>query len=488
MSQRRTPRSTPKLSETVRHLCVPDGIVTTGWGPVRAQAAELGIQFDRWQDGLGTLILGKRADGTYAAGVGGVVLSIPRQTGKTFTIGWMVFCLCVLFPRLTVIWTAHRTRTATETFQAMRSMARKPRVMPLVAAVRAANGEQAVLFRNGSRILFGARESGFGRGFAQVDLLVLDEAQILSEDAMSDMVPATNAASNGLVIMMGTPPRPKDPGMVFTQRRQDALAGDRGTLYVEFSADPDADLDDWAQVAKANPSFPHRTSKTAVLRMRKLLGADASYRREALGIWDAVAVRRAIPATVWEDSAVEVGPTGGVRSFGVAFNADGDAQAIAGVVKNGDHYHAEVIGAYTGTTESGIGTLADWLADRWKQTARIAIVGPAGSGVLADALRARKVPDRLVQVMTTRQYTDSCAALLEGLRDGTVTHPVGQSSDVLEAAVRVCDKRPRGRDGAWSWTATSPDGDETPLEAVSAALWAARTAKRVPGRRTGGMS
>ncbi|MUP49193.1 terminase, partial [Veillonellaceae bacterium M2-8] len=82
----------------------------------------------------------------------------------------------------------------------------------LVASVRATNGQQAIEFTNGSRILFGARESGFGRGFAMVDVIVFDEAQILTENALSDMVPATNAAPNGLVLMMGTPPRPKDPG------------------------------------------------------------------------------------------------------------------------------------------------------------------------------------------------------------------------------------------------------------------------------------
>src|SRR5690625_5963829 len=77
-------------------------------------------------------------------------------------------------------------------------------------------------FANGSRLLFGAREHGFGRGFAKVDVLVLDEAQILTEKAMEDMVPATIAAPNGLVLMMGTPPRPADPGEVFTSRREAA--------------------------------------------------------------------------------------------------------------------------------------------------------------------------------------------------------------------------------------------------------------------------
>nr|MCW1092242.1 hypothetical protein [Streptococcus anginosus] len=66
---------------------------------------------------------------------------------------------------------------------------------------------------NGSRVLFGAREQGFGRGFAEVDIEVYDEAQILTERALDDMLPATAVSKIGLVIYMGTPPRPGvDPG------------------------------------------------------------------------------------------------------------------------------------------------------------------------------------------------------------------------------------------------------------------------------------
>ena len=122
-------------------------------------------------------------------------------------------------------------------------MAEKPSVKPYIAhnGVRRANGEQSITFANGSRILFGARESGFGRGFAKVDVLIFDEAQILSEKAMEDMVPATNAAPNGLVFLIGTPPRPTDPGEVFTMRREAALSGDDSdVMYVEFSADESA--------------------------------------------------------------------------------------------------------------------------------------------------------------------------------------------------------------------------------------------------------
>ena len=45
-----------------------------------------------------------------------VALVGPRQVGKTFWVGAMIVALCTLFPGLTVLWTAHRTRTATRTF------------------------------------------------------------------------------------------------------------------------------------------------------------------------------------------------------------------------------------------------------------------------------------------------------------------------------------------------------------------------------------
>ena len=47
----------PKLSEIARHLSIPTGIETTGFGRVRTVAGRLGIRFDRWQDDLCRLML-----------------------------------------------------------------------------------------------------------------------------------------------------------------------------------------------------------------------------------------------------------------------------------------------------------------------------------------------------------------------------------------------------------------------------------------------
>lgn len=313
-----------KLSDVARHVVLPKDIVTTGWPKVEAQARLCGIEYDGWQRQLGRCILGKTADGVYAAGIGGVAVSICRQVGKTFLIGTMIVMLCILsdYP-LKVLWTAHRTRTSDERFKFMCALVRRKAISRFVdGEPRRANGQQEIVFVNGSRIMFGARENGFGRGFDSVDIEVFDEAQILTERALDDMIPATNAARNPLIVYMGTPPKPSDPSEVFSMRRDEALkGGSTDMLYVEFSADKDADSDDRRQWAVANPSYPHRTGEAAILRMKKNLGDD-SFRREGLGIWDETTVSSAINPQLWANGTVEARADGGVTSFGIDMSPD----------------------------------------------------------------------------------------------------------------------------------------------------------------------
>ena len=154
----KTNPSTPKLSDAARILNIPDGIATTGFGRVRRVADRLGIRFDRWQEGIGTLMLAKRSDGTYASSVGGIGMSICRQTGKTFTVGTIIVILCLTTPNLKVIWTAHRTRTSAETFKSMQALVKRPGLSRHCKAIRQTNGQEEIAFANGSRILVGARE------------------------------------------------------------------------------------------------------------------------------------------------------------------------------------------------------------------------------------------------------------------------------------------------------------------------------------------
>jgi len=450
----------------------------------------LGIKFDPWQDGAGRAIFGRRADGSLACSIGGAVLSIPRQVGKTFFLGAVAFAVCMLRPGTLVIWTAHQLATAGETFRAMQAMAKKRQVHRFVKKIVLGSGDEAIEFVNGSRILFGARERGFGLGFTKVGMLVLDEAQRLTEKTLDDLVPTMNQASDPLMFMVGTPPRPTDRGDEFKRRRREALSGQSDDMvYIECSADPAVRVSkwkhgvvDWAALESANPSFPTRTPRTAVLRMRKQLTPE-SFQREGLGIWDDDSEgSRRWSADVWGSVATSEAPTAGTRAFAVAFSMDGSRVATAGAVKHDAGVHVELVAAYSGPTDQGVSKLADWLAARWRDVSAIAIVGAAGSA-LKLALRDRGVPEKVIRQMTTTEYFAANVMAEDAIKDKQVTHPVGGEGDVLDGSVAVCDAKKRGSSGQWGWEATVPDGDETPVEAWCAAHWAARTSKRAPGRK-----
>ena len=474
------PSGTPKLSEVARHLVMPDGIVSSDFPLLAPQIERMGTPLDRWQQGLCTAILAKRENGMYACGIGGAITSIPRQVGKTYTIGVLIFALCAMSPNMLVLWSAHRARTHQETFKSMDTMSKRSGVAPYVKRVLTGAGTEAVEFANGSRILFGARENGFGRGFAKVDVLVLDEAQILTEKAMEDMVPATNAAPNGLVLMMGTPPRPGDPGEVFTSRRVDALSGDdTDTLYVEFSADKKANPDDREQWKKANPSFPGRTTETAILRMKKLLGSVESFLREALGIWDEKQLGlKAVESAAWDSRVGD--PVEGRRVIGVRFTPDGSTVAVAGAVRPDDDsapFFVEAIDQRS--TGEGTQWLVDFLVERHKDLAQIVIDGKSGVGYLVNALRAEGVSAKAILTPSTDDVTAAHSMMEAAIRDGGLVHS-GQED--LDGQVKAAMKRKIGTAGGFGWEA--PDGGSVAsFEAVTLAHWGARVTKRRPGRK-----
>jgi len=485
MSKSPTAPSTPRLSEVARHVVIPKGIVTTAWPRVVAQCAEMGVEFDSWQHGIGSIALGKRKDGKYAATVGGIVLSIPRQVGKTFLVGMIVIALCILFPGMTVLWTAHRTRTATKTFGSLQGMVRRKRIWPHIRAIRSANGEQEIAFQNGSVIMFGAREQGFGRGFDQVDVEVFDEAQILGEKALEDMVPATNASTHpagALLFFMGTPPRPTDPGEEFTNRRDKAISGkSKNLVYVELSADPDADPDDHEQWAKANPSFPTRTPVESMERMRENLTDDDSFKREALGIWDAVGSSRVIDEQTWNDRAdpasmaierltlaIDVPPDRSVASVGLAGQrADG-------------RWHVEL-----DEQRKGVDWVIPWVVTRASKNRLHAVVVDEMSGLVEKRRDRHYLIGTDIEVTLAgaegRDMAIACAKYFDGIYDGSVWHT---DQPQVNVALSVATKRPLA--GGWAWNRKDAASDISPVVAETLALWGAQTdnVKR-PTRRSG---
>jgi hypothetical protein len=467
VSPSRTAHSTLRLSEVARHVVVPKGITTTAWPRVVDKCAELGVTFDAWQHGAGSIALGKRKDGKYAATVGGIVLSVPRQVGKTFLVGMILIALCLLFPGYTVLWTAHRTRTATKTFQTVKALTSRKKIKPHMLEPRNTNGEQEVRFRNGSVIMFGAREQGFGRGFDEVDAEVFDEAQILSEKALEDMVPAANQSrheAGALLFFMGTPPRPTDPGDEFKNRRRRALAGKTDSMvYIEFSADPDADLDDRKQWSKANPSYPLHTPLEAMLRMRENLTDGDSFRREALGIWDeelAEHIFDPFPIAAWNARARDVHPSGPPQFFITVEKAQRSAYiAVAadhdGVPHVGEADYRPGVAWLTGRVRE--------LKARWPN----AEFGAYSAGPVKAWAPLFAEFDVELELLSQPQSASAFAHMKKLVDTAEMTHsPTQVFADALKAAAWR-----EGNAGAFDLDWRKSEGDPGPFAAAAGALW-----------------
>lgn len=457
-ARRRTPQTRNGTLPEAQHVVFPDGIVSSGLPAVQKTCEQVGLGFDPWQEGVAKYALAKDASGDYAADT--VVLSIPRQVGKTYLVGALVFADCIIHPGTTTVWTAHRFKVARETFKQLKGVAELPSLLPHVDPndIYTAAGNESITFRNGSRVLFAARERGAIRGFSKVRRLILDEAQILTEDALSDLAPTMNQAVNPQMILMGTPPKPADPGESFTNLRAQALdGGAEGLVYIEMSADPGSDYDDRDAWRRANPSFPSRTPAKAILRLRKLL-SDEDFGREALGIWGTQGGGRVISADVWRELIYEGRPSADV-AFAVDVPPERDKATVAVASNVAGGVHVELIDQRAGT---------DWVAKRvaelvkkWRP--RAVMLDPAGpAGSLIVPLGNGGVEPQLVG---GREMAQACGALFDLVMSGQLRH---LDDPVLNLAVDAGRRRRVG--DAWAWHRRDTSADISPLVAVTLAV------------------
>jgi hypothetical protein len=411
--------------------------------------------------------------------------------GKTFTIGTVVFALCILFPGIKVLWTAHHSTTTDETFDSLAALARRRLIAPYIRQVTGGNGKQSIRFTNGSRIMFGAREHGFGRGIPGISIIVFDEAQILTSRALDDMIPATSVAANPLIIYMGTPPKPSDPSEVFTSRRAQLLevAAQRAAgadvecdaLYVEVSADPGADPDDREQWGKGNPSYPHRTTDEAIQRLRAQLADDDSFLREGLGIWDPTSTPRVIDEVSWNRQADPASMA--IERLTIAIDVP-PSRKTASVSLSGQradgNWHVEL-----DEERGGVDWAIPWVVARTAKNPMHAVVVDELSG-LVEKRRGKHYLIGTDVVVTLagaegRDMAIGCAKYYDGIVDGTVFHT---DQPQVNVALSVARKRPVA--GAWAWNRKDPTSNISPVVSETLALWGAQNDNvQRPTRRQG---
>lgn len=449
-------------------------------------AQSLGTSAFEWQEGvLYHLCARDEQDRPVYVTVG---LSLPRQNGKNLVIEiYEVYQMAVCGAR--ILHTAHRVKTAKESFDRLVRYFKTPELSPMVEKIRYTNGEETIILNNGGKIQFSARSRANTRGFADIQIVVFDEAQDLTDEQINAIMFVLAASSTGdrQMIFAGTPPDPDSPGTVFRRNRRQMLSDappDR-SCWLEWGIESlpaeDATFADVLDaVYETNPSM----GLVLDIGFTETEFANASidgFARERLGWWDPDFDAKEPPAIdpdVWERTKIAaIGKKyQGVTTLGVKFSTDGTSWALAGckAKRNRSAYAFELI--ELGDTSRGTRPLADAIARRKGTVSEVWIDGTNGADALCANLADLRVPRGYVVRMRTQDVVAASQTFMDALVDGSLSHST-EGQKVLDECAETATRRAIGTKGGWGF-----DGS-IEIEACAAAVCGCRTTKRNPKRK-----
>lgn len=432
-----------------------------------------GTVLDPWQADVLDDWLGRSPSGKWAAPTCGG--SVPRQNGKSLLVQGRAEAGMLLYNEQ-VIYTAHLQKTATETFEEMRVFFESPRLKKYVSDIKTALGREQIILKSGARIKFLARTRNGGRG-QHGDLLIIDEAQEMDENAQASFLPAISASLNPQTVYVGTPPDPGASGTVFRGIRQRALDGKTERMaWFEFSVDEIGNVKDRQRWADTNPALGRRILPSTVEGEAEQMDPD-TFARERLGWWAPIAEEKqdlAIDSDAWDACRSDETKPEGKTAYGIKFSPDGSEICLCGAVIPAEG-KARVSLIERKPTSRGTQWLADWLNDRYKKAACVVIDGRNGADVLVDKIADTwKIKGSVIRP-SAKEMVAAVGMLTDAINEQTVTWYSQQ--EALRQSAITSVKRPIG--GGWGF-----GGDDAgPVEAAALALYGAKTSKRDPAKR-----
>lgn len=391
-----------------------------------------------------------------------VVVTVPRQSGKTtLVLAWecqRAIDVSGWGGPQRIVYSAQTGNDARKKLVEDQLPILEPRKSALgISRILTGMGNEAVIWRNGSRLVLMASDEKSGHG-KTVDLGIIDEAfadtDFRREQALIPAMITKPAAQIIVSSTMGT-----DSSVLLNQKvdtgRAMAAAGERsGIAYFEWSAGDDDDLDDPEAWWGWMPALGHTTGEEAIAHAKMSLPPGEFER--AFGNRRMGSDERVWPADVWAGvNEADARPTEPLV-LSVDVHPDRSSAAIAvsggGVVEIIDH-HPGVRWATDRVEE---------LALRWDTTVSVDQAGPAGA--LIPELERRGVK---VEALTGPDMAKACGDFYDAVADGQVRvrRHVG-----LDAAVEGAVRKSVG--DAFVWARKSSSADVCPLVAATAAWWA----------------
>ena len=415
--------SWPRLM-TVPH---PDAVGTLGPDFVAwAEARSGGTRTFRWWQRLAAYrMLEHDAQGRLCWAVAvAVLVTVARQVGKSW---WL---------RELALWRMHQAdrfgaeQTVVHTGKdlAVCKDVQRPAIVwakhhPDLFRVREVNGQESIeLLADGSRWLLKAKDAVYGQS---ADLAMVDEAwKVTAARIEEGVVPTLVEREQSQLVLVSTAHRLATALMI--GRRATALAElDSGTgdLLLEWSAPPDAELDD---VDGWRAASPHWTPARERL-IRKRLTAALSGESDDVDEPDPIAAFTAQWLNRWPARRVAAGKGEALIEAAAWAAVAGDAVTVGPLaVGVEDNYGRGAAVAIVGQCDDGRLELGGWECSTWDEAIGWAVdfAGQRpGSIVTFGKSMAASVPDDLaasVRFATSRDTAAGLALLRQLVADGAV--------------------------------------------------------------------
>lgn len=441
------------------------------------------------------LMLARNEDGSPAALTIGI--SIPRQNGKSYSARYYAVYMSD-FEHRSVLYSAHHSSTTKKMFDALCNIfeneVRYPDFVHDVKSITRGRGYEGIYFKDwqdengewhdGGCIEFATRTNAGARG-GTYSVIIVDEAQELTDDQQEGMLPVISASSdvNDASLMpqqiyIGTPPAPSCNGTVFKRMHDTAHLGEGDTWWLEWGIKDLKEItsDNALDLAyETNPAMGYRIAEKTIQNELEQMSIDG-FARERLGYWAPIlehTVDMAIDAKKWDACRSDDPKPEGKTAYGVKFSADGSYVCLCGAVIPTEG-KARISFIEAKPTGHGTAWLADWLNERSAKACCVVIDGRNGVDVLVDKIADKwKVKGSIVRP-SAKDVIASVGNLINSLNEQTVTWYSGQEA-LRESAITAI-KRPIG--GGWGFGGEN----STPIEAASLALWGAKVSRRDPNK------
>ena len=447
------------------------------------------------------LMLARNEDGSPAAQSIGI--SRPRQNGKSYAARYYATYMAV-FEHRAVLYSAHHSTTTKKMFTELCELFESPERFPDFAAdvkrVSHARGYEGFYFNDwtdeygrvqkGGCIEFATRTNSGARG-GTYSVIVIDEAQEMTDDEQDAMLPTVSAAADindvwkmPQQIYVGTPPSPTCNGTVFKKMHENAHRQKSSAVWwlewgIESKNIMEAIPDEETALELAyetNPAMGYRIAEKTIKNEFATMRLDG-FARERLGWWCPVFSRqeeKVLDLAAWQACASQELRPEGKTAYGVKFSADGSEVVLCGAVcpKVGK---ARISLIERRPTGHGIRWLVDWLNERYTKASCVVIDGRNGVDLLVDRISDTwRVKGSIIKP-SAKDVVAAVSLLSDEVNEQIVTwyEPQVDLNDSATTSVK------RNIGGGWGFGGEN----SAPIEACALALWGARNTKRDPSRK-----